>query len=70
MGPAYLLDIMGMDTADDGAAVRAEGLPARMKLDFTSATQVLFNDNRLGQKNTQASIALNIAMSGTIGKAG
>ncbi|MGK2915257.1 MAG: 3-hydroxyacyl-CoA dehydrogenase NAD-binding domain-containing protein [Porticoccaceae bacterium] len=51
MGPAYLLDVVGMDTAVHGAAVMAEGFPGRMQPDFTGATKMLFNNNRFGQKN-------------------
>ena len=34
MGPAYLMDVVGMDTAVHAAAVMAEGFPDRMKPDF------------------------------------
>ena len=51
MGPAYLLDVVGIDTAVHGAEVMAKGFPERMQYDFTAATTVLFEANRLGQKN-------------------
>jgi 3-hydroxyacyl-CoA dehydrogenase/enoyl-CoA hydratase/3-hydroxybutyryl-CoA epimerase/enoyl-CoA isomerase len=51
MGPAYLLDVVGIDTAVHGAEVMAKGFPERMQYDFTAATTILFNANRLGQKN-------------------
>jgi 3-hydroxyacyl-CoA dehydrogenase/enoyl-CoA hydratase/3-hydroxybutyryl-CoA epimerase/enoyl-CoA isomerase len=51
MGPAYLLDVVGIDTAVHGAEVMAKGFPERMQYDFTAATTVLFDANRLGQKN-------------------
>jgi 3-hydroxyacyl-CoA dehydrogenase/enoyl-CoA hydratase/3-hydroxybutyryl-CoA epimerase/enoyl-CoA isomerase len=51
MGPAYLLDVVGMDTAVHAAAVMAEGFPDRMKPDYESTTQVLVENDRLGQKN-------------------
>jgi len=31
MGPAYLLDVVGMDTAKHANEVMAEGFPDRMK---------------------------------------
>lgn len=51
MGPAYLLDVVGMDTAVHAESVMAEGFPERMNKSFKAATDVLFENNRLGQKN-------------------
>lgn len=51
MGPAYLLDVVGIDTAVHAAGVLAEGFPERMKAGFKDAVTVLFENNRLGQKN-------------------
>ena len=51
MGPAYLLDVVGMDTGVHAAKVMAEGFPDRMKPDYKGATQLLFEHERLGQKN-------------------
>lgn len=51
MGPAYLLDVVGIDTAVHAEKVMAEGFPERMKRDFTSCTDALFTAERLGQKN-------------------
>jgi 3-hydroxyacyl-CoA dehydrogenase/enoyl-CoA hydratase/3-hydroxybutyryl-CoA epimerase/enoyl-CoA isomerase len=53
MGPAYLSDVVGIDTAVHGADVMAEGFPERMQPDFKSAPQIMFEANRLGQKNGQ-----------------
>lgn len=53
MGPAYLLDVVGIDTAVHAEKVMAEGFPDRMKRDFTSCTDVLFAAGRLGQKNSK-----------------
>jgi 3-hydroxyacyl-CoA dehydrogenase/enoyl-CoA hydratase/3-hydroxybutyryl-CoA epimerase/enoyl-CoA isomerase len=50
MGPAYLMDVVGMDTAVHAAGVMAEGFPDRMKPEFTSTTQVLVEHKRFGQK--------------------
>lgn len=51
MGPAYLLDVVGIDTAVHAEKVMANGFPDRMQRDFTSCTDVLFAAGRLGQKN-------------------
>jgi len=51
MGPAWLLDVVGLDTAVHAQAVMAQGFPDRMQYDFTSATQLLFESGRLGQKS-------------------
>jgi len=50
MGPAYLMDVVGMDTAVHAAGVMAEGFPDRMKPDFTNTTSVLVEAKRYGQK--------------------
>lgn len=51
MGPAYLLDVVGIDTAVHAEKVMAEGFPDRMQRNFTSCTDALFTAGRLGQKN-------------------
>ncbi|MFV0278483.1 MAG: fatty acid oxidation complex subunit alpha FadB, partial [Parahaliea sp.] len=51
MGPAYLIDVVGIDTAVHAGGVMAEGFPDRMLLDFKTALQILFDNQRLGQKN-------------------
>ena len=38
MGPAYLMDVVGMDTGVHAADVMAEGFPDRMKPDWKIAT--------------------------------
>lgn len=55
MGPAYLLDVVGLDTAVHAQAVMAEGYPQRMQKDksYKSATDVMHEAGRLGQKNRQ-----------------
>ncbi len=50
MGPAYLIDVVGIDTAFHAATVMNEGFPDRMKGPEESAVEVLFNQKRLGQK--------------------
>ena len=51
MGPAYLIDVVGIDTGAHASEVMAAGFPDRMKLDYKSATEVLFDLGRYGQKN-------------------
>ena len=51
MGPAYLMDVVGIDTGVHGAEVMAQGFPDRMKPDYKVSGQILFEANRLGQKN-------------------
>ena len=51
MGPAWLLDVVGLDTAVHAQSVMAQGFPERMQYDFKSATQLLFEHGRLGQKS-------------------
>jgi len=50
MGPAYLLDVIGLDTGVHAQAVMAAGFPDRMQQDFTSAMDVMYEKKRLGQK--------------------
>ena len=49
MGPAYLLDVIGVDTAFHCQDVMADGFP-RMKLDFESAIDKLYQGKNFGQK--------------------
>jgi 3-hydroxyacyl-CoA dehydrogenase/enoyl-CoA hydratase/3-hydroxybutyryl-CoA epimerase/enoyl-CoA isomerase len=51
MGPAYLLDVVGIDTGVHAAKVMAEGFPDRMQPNYKSATEVMFDNTRYGQKN-------------------
>lgn len=51
MGPAYLLDVVGIDTAHHAQAVMAEGFPNRMGKDYKDAVDVMFEAQRFGQKN-------------------
>lgn len=52
MGPAYLADVVGIDTLVHAADVMAESFPDRLKLDYTTAPKVLLDNKRLGQKNS------------------
>ena len=51
MGPAYLCDVVGIDTGVHAGAVMAEGFPDRMKYDFKTSHDVMFENERFGQKN-------------------
>ncbi len=51
MGPAYLLDVVGIDTAHHAQAVMAEGFPVRMGKQGRDAIDALFEANKYGQKN-------------------
>jgi len=51
MGPAYLLDVVGIDTASHCMKVMAEGFPDRMQYDFRTAIDHLYELGSYGQKN-------------------
>ncbi|HBO96418.1 MAG: fatty acid oxidation complex subunit alpha FadB [Pseudomonadales bacterium] len=51
MGPAYLMDVVGIDTGVHAAEVMAEGFPERMQYDHKDASEVMFENKRYGQKN-------------------
>ncbi|MFQ3218464.1 MAG: 3-hydroxyacyl-CoA dehydrogenase/enoyl-CoA hydratase/3-hydroxybutyryl-CoA epimerase [Paraglaciecola sp.] len=51
MGPAFLLDVVGMDTADHASGVMADGIPERMQKIANDPVTLLYNAGRLGQKN-------------------
>jgi 3-hydroxyacyl-CoA dehydrogenase/enoyl-CoA hydratase/3-hydroxybutyryl-CoA epimerase/enoyl-CoA isomerase len=51
MGPAYLLDVVGLDTAHHAQAVMAEGFPERMAGQGEAAVNLMHSQQRFGQKN-------------------
>ncbi|QIZ52839.1 fatty acid oxidation complex subunit alpha FadB [Dickeya zeae] len=51
MGPAYLLDVVGLDTAHHAQAVMSAGFPQRMAKTYRDAVDVLVEHQRLGQKS-------------------
>ncbi|WP_210397442.1 fatty acid oxidation complex subunit alpha FadB [Motiliproteus sediminis] len=53
MGPAYLLDVVGMDTAVHAQGVMAEGFPDRMAKDYDSIIDLMAAAERFGQKNSK-----------------
>ena len=52
MGPAYLLDVVGIDTAHHANSVMATGYPDRMASSEKSPHDILFETKRFGQKNS------------------
>lgn len=53
MGPAYLLDVVGIDTAHHAQAVMAQGFPERMAGQGEAAVNLMYRLERFGQKNKQ-----------------
>ncbi|MBW8192769.1 fatty acid oxidation complex subunit alpha FadB [Neiella marina] len=51
MGPAYLLDVVGNDTAHHAQAVMEEGFPERMSATPGNAIDLMYQQQRFGQKN-------------------
>ncbi len=53
MGPAYLLDVVGIDTAHHALDVMAEGFPERMAKVEQDPVDLMFQAGRYGQKNAK-----------------
>src|SRR5690606_21484843 len=53
MGPAYLLDVIGIDVAVHAADVVAQGYPERLAMDFPQASHLMYENKRFGQKNAK-----------------
>jgi len=51
MGPAYLLDVVGIDTANHATAVMAAGFPDRFSFADKPVHAVMFEQKRFGQKS-------------------
>lgn len=51
MGPAYLLDVVGIDTAHHAQEVMSAGFPERMKYSFKTVIDLQYEAGRYGQKN-------------------
>ncbi|MBC7692375.1 MAG: fatty acid oxidation complex subunit alpha FadB [Methylotenera sp.] len=51
MGPAYLLDVVGIDTASHADAVMAREFPDRMGHEGKSGIEAMYEAKRFGQKN-------------------
>ena len=68
MGPAYLIDVVGIDTAVHAGKVMADGFPDRMQRDFTSCTDALYAAGRLGQKNSKGFYNYEVDKKGKLAK--
>lgn len=53
MGPAYLLDVVGVDTAHHADRVMAAGFPDRMEHEGENAIDRMYALERFGQKNSK-----------------
>ncbi len=53
MGPAYLQDVVGIDTCHHCVDVMAAGFPDRFLFEEQSILDLLYEDKRFGQKNGQ-----------------
>ncbi len=51
MGPAYLLDVVGIDTGVHATNIMAAAFPDRMGYNSKTALDVMFENKRFGQKN-------------------
>jgi 3-hydroxyacyl-CoA dehydrogenase/enoyl-CoA hydratase/3-hydroxybutyryl-CoA epimerase/enoyl-CoA isomerase len=51
MGPAYLLDVVGIDTGHHANVVMGQGFPDRMASTERTAIEAMFEAGRFGQKN-------------------
>jgi 3-hydroxyacyl-CoA dehydrogenase/enoyl-CoA hydratase/3-hydroxybutyryl-CoA epimerase/enoyl-CoA isomerase len=51
MGPAYLIDVIGMDISHHVIEIISAGFAPRMDVPFETALEILLRDGRLGQKN-------------------
>ncbi len=51
MGPAYLLDVVGIDTGAHAAKIMAEAFPDRMAMGGKTIIDIMFEQKRYGQKN-------------------
>jgi len=53
MGPAYLMDVIGIDTCIHAEQVVSDAYPERMGRDYASAAEWLFEREHFGQKTQQ-----------------
>jgi len=51
MGPAYLIDVIGMDISHHVIEIVSAGFAPRMDVPFETALQILLRQGRLGRKN-------------------
>ncbi|MBV7315575.1 fatty acid oxidation complex subunit alpha FadB [Shewanella sp. NIFS-20-20] len=69
MGPAYLLDVVGLDTGHHAQAVMAEGFPDRMAKPDNDAIDIMFSNQRFGQKNGKGFYQYGLDKKGKVSKA-
>ncbi len=53
MGPAYLMDVVGIDTGHHATAIMAAGFPDRMSFAGKYVVQAMYEAGRFGQKNSK-----------------
>lgn len=53
MGPAYLMDVVGIDTGVHAEAVMAAAFPDRLVKTYKASSDIFFEAGRLGQKSGQ-----------------
>ena len=51
MGPAYLLDVVGIDTGYHASSIMADAFPDRMGFKNKTILEVMYEQKRFGQKN-------------------
>jgi 3-hydroxyacyl-CoA dehydrogenase/enoyl-CoA hydratase/3-hydroxybutyryl-CoA epimerase/enoyl-CoA isomerase len=51
MGPAYLLDVVGIDTGFHASSIMAEAFPDRMGFKNKTILEIMYEKKRFGQKN-------------------
>ncbi len=51
MGPAYLLDVVGIDTGVHATKIMSDAFPERMAYDKKTILEVMYENKRFGQKN-------------------
>ena len=51
MGPAYLLDVVGIDTGFHASSIMAKAFPDRMSFSDKTILETMYNLKRFGQKN-------------------
>ncbi|MCM2349897.1 MAG: fatty acid oxidation complex subunit alpha FadB [Bacteriovoracaceae bacterium] len=51
MGPAYLLDVVGIDTGVHASKIMAEAFPDRMAYSTKTILEIMYENKRFGQKN-------------------
>lgn len=52
MGPAYLLDVVGIDTGVHASKIMADAFPDRMAYSTKTVLEVMYENKRFGQKNS------------------